>query len=57
MTIAIDKATGKVCGQVVHPIPAPMWTTQEPASVRLLTKNGTVEVPRDSVRLEEIETR
>ena len=59
MTIAIDKRTGKVCGQVTTyaaPNPEPTFPDNVRGNVvRLLTRDGYVYVPRDSVRLEEVE--
>ena len=52
MTVAVDRQTGKVVGQVV-------WTftkgiAARNPSVHLLTKNGYEVVRYDSVRLEEV---
>lgn len=50
MTIAIDKATGKPCGQAVHP-----RDDQPAGTVRILTGNGYRDVDATTLRFEEVE--
>lgn len=56
MTVAVDKVSGRVVGQVVFQIaPLADWyagSMREPAPIRILTDNGYCYVPRESVRLE-----
>jgi hypothetical protein len=55
MTVAVDKVTGRVLGQVVERVSADV--PHPPISgerVSLLTREGYVTVPRSTVTLEEV---
>lgn len=57
MTIAIDKRTGAVVGQVIGPALIGEETRRlygTPEKIRLFTRHGYVDVLRDTVRLEEV---
>jgi hypothetical protein len=57
MTLAIDRTNGKVIGQVTRYTDALASADpyrRKPATLTLLTKEGYVTVPADSVRVEEV---
>lgn len=54
MTIAIDAKTGRAIGQLLPMWNAPLKEWPRDGFIRILTRAGTVDVPRSSVRLEEL---